>query len=145
MATSHVDPGMNIHENQIAREIVDASIQVHRILDRVLLESVYESALTIELNRRGIKVAREYRSTVNYRGVELGEGYRADMLVSGKVLLELKSVERVQPVHKKQFLTYLRLSDRKLGLLLNFGEALMKNGITRIVNDLPDSPPRPKP
>ncbi len=145
MATSHVDPGMNIHENQIAREIVDASIQVHRILDPVLLESVYESALTVELNRRGIEVARKYRSTVNYRGVELGEGYRADMLVSGKVLLELKSVERVQPVHKKQFLTYLRLSDRKLGLLLNFGEALMKNGITRIVNDLPDSPPLPKP
>ncbi len=141
MATAHVE----IQENQIAREVVDASIQVHRTLGPGLLESVYEAALTIELSQRGLEVVRQYPITVEYRGVALGEGYRADMLVRGKVLLELKSVERVQPVHKKQLLTYLRLSDRKLGLLLNFGEALMKNGITRIVNGLAESPPRPKP
>lgn len=131
-------------ENRIAREVVDAAIQVHRTLGPGLLESVYEAALTIELSQRGLEVVRQFRITVNYRGVELGEGYRADMLISGKVLLELKSVERVLPVHKKQLLTYLRLSNCRLGLLLNFGEVLMKDGITRIVNGLPESPLRPK-
>ncbi len=131
---------MEIRENEIAREVVDASIQVHRTLGPGLLESVCEGAFTAELGQRGREIIRQYPISVEYRGVALGEGYRVDRLVSGKLLLELKSVERVQPVHKKQLLTYLRLSDRKLGLLLNFGEALMKDGITRIVNGLPDPP-----
>ena len=103
---------VEIRENQIAMEVVDASIRVHRTLGPRLYECVYEGALTVELSQRVLGVIRQCPITVEYRGVAPGEGYRADMLISGKDLLELRSIERVQPVHKKQLLNYLRLPGR---------------------------------
>jgi GxxExxY protein len=125
-----------MHENEIARLIVDAAYQVHTTLGPGLLESVYETVLAFELTKRGLIVSRQAPIPVMYKEMSFDEGFRADLVVQGKVILELKSVEKVAPVHKKQLLTYLRLSDKRLGLLINFGEALIKNGITRIVNRL---------
>ena len=123
-------------ENEIAREIVDAAYKIHVALGPGLLESVYEIVLEYELKKRGLKVVRQVSMPVVYETVKLAEGYRADMLVWEKVIVELKSVEEVSSVHKKQLLTYLRLADKRLGLLINFGEALMKRGISRVVNGL---------
>jgi GxxExxY protein len=123
-------------ENEIAREIVDAAYKIHVALGPGLLESVYEVVLEYELKKRGLKVVRQVSMPVVYETVKLAEGYRADMLVGEKVIVELKSVEEVSSVHKKQLLTYLRLADKRLGLLINFGEALMKRGISRVVNGL---------
>ena len=127
-----------MHENEIARQIVDAAYQIHTTLGPGLLESVYETVLAYELRNRGLIVERQVPVPVVYEQVSFDEGFRADLLVAGKVMVELKSVEKVAPVHKKQLLTYLRLADKRLGLLINFGEALIKNGITRIVNRLKD-------
>jgi GxxExxY protein len=125
-----------MHENEIARLIVDAAYQVHTTLGPGLLESVYETVLAYELGQRGLAVTRQTPIPVVYKEMNFDEGFRADLLVQAKVIVELKSVEKVAPVHKKQLLTYLRLSGTRLGLLINFGEALIKNGITRIVNRL---------
>ena len=123
-------------ENEIAKIVVDAAFKVHTSLGPGLLESVYEAVLTYELTKRGLSVARQVPLPVIYEGVRLVEGYRIDLLVEGLVVVEIKSIEVVAPVHKKQVLTYLRLSGRKLGLLINFGEAYIKDGITRLVNGL---------
>ena len=123
-------------ENQIGRIVVDAAISVHRELGPGLLETVYEVVLARELRERGLEVERQRPIPIEYRGLKFDEGFRADILVEGKVILELKSVEAVNNTHKKQLLTYLKLTGMKLGYLLNFGEALMKDGITRIVNRL---------
>ena len=125
-----------MHENDIAKEIVDAAFKVHTTLGPGLLESVYEAVLAQELRKRSLKVERQAPIPVVYEEVRLEEGFRADLVVQDKVLVELKSVEKVAPVHKKQVLTYLRLANMKLGLLINFGEALIKDGITRVVNGL---------
>ncbi len=125
-----------MHENEIARLIVDAAYKVHSTLGPGLLESVYEAALSHEVQQRGLTVFRQVAVPVVYEGISFDEGFRADLLVAGKVIVELKSVEKVAPVHKKQLLTYLRLADKRLGLLINFGEALIKDGITRVVNRL---------
>ena len=125
-----------MHENDIAKEIVDAAFKVHTALGPGLLESVYEAVLAQELRKRSLKVERQAPIPVVYEEVRLEEGFRADLVVQDKVLVELKSVEKVAPVHKKQVLTYLRLANMKLGLLINFGEALIKDGITRVVNGL---------
>ena len=125
-------------ENEIGRIVVDAALKVHRALGPGLLESVYEVVLAHELKRRGLTVERQVSVPIEYDGLKFDEGFRADMIVGGKVVLELKSVERVIPAHKKQIQTYLRLMGKKLGFLLNFGEALMKDGITRAVNGLED-------
>jgi GxxExxY protein len=125
-----------MHENEIARLIVDAAYQVHTTLGPGLLESVYETVLAYELAKRGLMVTRQAPIPLNYERLSFDEGFRADLLVQDKVIVELKSVERVAPVHKKQLLTYLRLADKRLGLLVNLGEALIKDGITRIVNRL---------
>jgi GxxExxY protein len=101
-----------------------------------LLESVYESVLAYELEKRGLHVLRQQAISVVYDGLVFDEGFRADLIVEDKVILELKSVEAMLPVHKKQLWTYLRLTDKQLGLLINFGSALIKDGITRIVNGL---------
>ena len=124
-------------ENEIAEEIVDGAYKIHTSLGPGLLESVYESVLAYELNKRGMQVERQKPLPVIYEKVRLEEGFRADLIVSDKVIVELKSVEDVAPVHKKQLLTYLRLADKRLGLLINFGAARIKEGITRIVNGLP--------
>ncbi len=127
-------------ENEVARITVDAAYKVHNVLGPGLLEAVYEEALAYELKHRGLAVRRQYPVPVAYEEICFDVGFRADLFVEDMVIVELKSVETVAPVHRKQLLTYLRLSDLKLGLLINFGSALIKNGITRIVNGLEEAP-----
>lgn len=123
-------------ENQIGDYVVEVAIQVHRDLGPGLMESVYETVLEYELCGLGLRVERQVPIAIEYRGLRFEEGFRADMVVEDKVILELKCVERLNDAHKKQLLTYLRLTERRLGYLLNFGEALMKRGIVRVVNGL---------
>ena len=123
-------------ENEIGTIVIESVIAVHRELGPGLLETVYEIVLVRELQERGLKVERQVPVPIEYKGIRFDEGFRADIVINGKVILELKSVERVMPAHKKQVQTYLRLTGRKLGYLLNFGDALMKSGITRCVNGL---------
>lgn len=125
-----------MHENEIGTIVVDSAIRVHRALGPGLLESVYQIVLGWELKKSGLEIESEVLVPIVYRGVTFDQGFRADIIVNDKVVLELKSVERVTPAHKKQIHTYLRLTGKKLGYLLNFGEALMKEGITRSVNGL---------
>ena len=120
----------------MAREIVDAAFQVHTKLGPWLLESVYERVTEFELRRRGLCVERQAPIAVRYDGVPFDEGFRADLIVQGLVTVEVKSVETVAAIHKKQLLTYLKLAGDRLGLLVNFNETLVKNGITRIANGL---------
>ena len=127
-----------MHENEIARHIVDAAYHIHRKLGPGLLESVYETVLAFEIEKRGLTVKRQIPVSIEYEGIRFEEGFRADLIVEDKVIVELKSVENVSPVHKKQLLTYLRLTDSRLGLLINFGCALIRDGISRIVNRLPE-------
>ena len=127
---------MNQNENDIAELIVDAAFHIHQETGPGLLESVYEILLTDELERKGLNVERQKPMSIVFRGRSFDEGFRADLVVNGKVIVELKSVIALQDVHKKQLLTYLKLTGMKLGLLINFGEALIKNGITRVVNGL---------
>jgi GxxExxY protein len=123
-------------ENEIGKVVVDAAIAVHRILGPGVYENVYEVVLTYELKKHGLNVERQVPVSIEYDGIKFDEGFRADIIIESKVILELKSVESVTKAHKKQVLTYLRLTGCKLGYLLNFGEDLMKDGITRIVNGL---------
>jgi GxxExxY protein len=127
---------MTVHENDIARVVVDAAFKIHTTLGPGLLESVYLAVMKHELEKRGLNVEKEVAVPVIYEDVHLDVGYRADLLVEGLVIVELKSVEEIHPVHKKQLLTYLRLADKRLGLLINFNVALIKDGITRVVNRL---------
>jgi len=127
-----------MNENEIAKEIVDAAYHVHRKLGPGLLETVYEVLLAYELKKRGLNVKRQVPVAIVYENVKFDEGFRADLIVEDKVFVELKSVETVIPVHKKQLLTYLRLADKRLGLLINFGSELIRDGISRIVNGLND-------
>jgi GxxExxY protein len=123
-------------ENEIAKVIVDAAYKIHTTLGPGLFESVYETVLAYELGSQGLWIARQQAIPVVYEGVRLEEGFRADLIVEDKVIIEIKSLETLHPVHKKQLLTYLRLTNKRLGLLINFGEELIKNGITRLVNGL---------
>jgi len=123
-------------ENAIARQIVDAAYRVHTTLGPGLLESVYEAALAYELEKRGLRISRQQPIPVVYEEVRIQTGFHADLLVEDQVIVEIKAVETVAPAHKKQLLTYLKLADKRLGLLINFNVALIKQGITRIVNGL---------
>ena len=123
-------------ENEIAKVVVDAAFHIHTALGPGLLESVYQATLTHELRRRGLRVNSEVEIPVVYQEVRLDIGFRADLIVEDKVIIELKAVESTAPVHKKQLLTYLRLTGKRLGLLINFNVVLIKDGITRIVNHL---------
>ena len=123
-------------ENEIAKEIVDAAYKIRTTLGPGLLESVYEVALAYELEQRGLSVVRQQPIPIVYESVTFDEGFRADLVVENKVIVELKSVEQIAPVHSKQLLTYLRLADMHLGLLINFGTGLIKDGIKRTVNKL---------
>jgi GxxExxY protein len=126
---------MDEHLNKLSERVIGAAIGVHQELGPGLLESVYQRCLIIELQSMGIKAEMEVPLEVRYRGQLIDDmGYRLDLLVEGCLILELKSVEVVKPVHKKQLLTYLRLAGCRLGLLINFNEGLLKDGITRIVN-----------
>lgn len=131
--------------DRITGLVIDTSMDVHRRLGPGLLESVYEAVLAHELRKRGLRVECQVTIPVIWDGLRLDVGFRADMIVEGVVLIELKSIEAVSPVHKKVVLTYLRLSDLRVGLLINFGAELLKSGITRIVNGLPEEPPRGTP
>ena len=125
-------------ENEIAKEVVDAAFRVHKKLGPGLLESVYEVVLAHEIKKRGLSVIRQKPVPIKYDNMVFNKGFRADIVVEDSVILELKSIEATSPVHKKQLLTYLRLTDKKLGLLINFGAPLIKHGISRIVNGLKD-------
>jgi len=127
-----------VTENAIAREIVQAAFRIHTKLGPGLLESVYETVLAYELTRRGFRAKRQQPMPVVYEDVRFATGFRVDLMVEDKVIVEVKSVELLAPVHKKQLLTYLRLGDKRLGLLINFNEVLIKDGITRVVNGLED-------
>lgn len=125
-----------MRENDIGTMVIKAAIEIHRELGPGLLETVYEVILARELRRCGLQVATQVPVPIRYKGVRFDEGFRADLIVEGMVILELKSVERVNAAHKKQVQTYLRLTGCRLGYLLNFGEEVMKDGITRCVNGL---------
>lgn len=123
-------------ENEIGTIVVEEAIALHRELGPGLLEFVYEVCLSKALEQRGLAIERQQPIPIEYRGIRFEEGFRADVVIDGKVILEIKSVEKTTRSHEKQVHTYLRLTGLKLGYLLNFGEALMKNGIERIVNGL---------
>ncbi|HLP89504.1 MAG TPA: GxxExxY protein [Nostocaceae cyanobacterium] len=123
-------------EDEISKEIVDAAYKIHTTLGPGLFESVYETVLAYELEKRGLSIVRQQAIPVVYEGIHFEEGFRADLIVENKVIVEIKSLEATHPVHKKQLLTYLRLTNKRLGLLINFGDALIKNGITRLANKL---------
>ncbi|MDY6837828.1 MAG: GxxExxY protein [Thermodesulfobacteriota bacterium] len=124
--------------NELSSQIIKAAIHVHKELGPGLLESVYQSCMVIELEAMGLTVQPEVPLPIFYRGQRVHEeGYRLDLLVEDTIIVELKSVETIQNVHKKQLLTYLRLANKPLGLMINFNEALLKDGITRIINSPP--------
>ena len=125
-----------MNENATARQIVDAAYRVHTALGPSLLESVYESALAHELETKGLTFVRQHPVPVMYRGVQIQTAFYADLIVNDEVIVEIKAVETLAPVHKRQLLTYLRLTEKRLGLLINFNVLLIKDGITRIVNGL---------
>lgn len=124
-------------ENEISHKIIGAAIEVHRILGGPgLLEGVYESCFCHELLLRGLKIERQLAVPVSYKGTAVREPLYIDILVQGIVIVEVKAVEKLHPIHQVQLLTYLRLTGRKLGLLVNFGQEYVKDGITRVVNGL---------
>jgi GxxExxY protein len=124
--------------NRVSGEIVDAAMHIHRTLGPGLLESVYQAVLAYELRKRGLHVETEVPVPVIWEEVRLDTGFRADLIVDRLVVVELKALEAAAPVHKKQLLTHLRLTDKRLGLLINFGAALLKDGITRVANGIRD-------
>ncbi len=123
-------------ENEIAKEIVDVAYQIHTELGPGLLESVYEIILCYELKQRGLDTERQKPVPIRYKSIVFEEGFRPDIIVEDKVLIEVKSVAKTHPVHKKQLLTYLRLMDKRLGLVVNFGEEFIRDGVNRVVNGL---------
>jgi GxxExxY protein len=123
-------------ENDVGTCAIEAAIAAHRALGPGLLETVYEAVLAREIQDRGLKVARQVGIPIVYKDIRFEEGFRADLIVENLVIVELKSVESVTAAHKKQVQTYLRLTGLKLGYLINFGEAVLKTGITRCVNGL---------
>ena len=123
-------------ENELSKIIVDTCYRIHVALGPGLFESVYEEILSFELQEQGLQVARQQAIPVVWKEIKMEQGFRADLIVENKVLIEIKSVEAIAKVHQKQVLTYLKLTGLKLGLLINFNESLIKNGITRIVHRL---------
>ena len=123
-------------ENFLATRVIGAAIEVHRTLGPGLLESAYHDCLVHELGLRGLPYESEVPIALDYKGYVVGAAYRIDLLVAGKLLVELKSVDRLLPVHKAQVATYLRLMNRKLGLLINFNVSRLKDGVQRVANNL---------
>lgn len=130
--------------NQISGAILEAAIAVHKELGPGLLESVYESVLAYELRSCSLTVERQVPIRISYKDLDIQEAFRADLIVNDSIIIELKSIEKVQPVHKKQLLTYLRLANMRLGLLINFGHETLREGITRLVNDFEEPSQRPQ-
>jgi len=129
---------MELNEDEIGAIVVDTAVNLHKNLGPGLLENVYEVILTKLLSRRGLTVQRQVSIPIEYEGEHFGEGFRVDLFINGKVIIELKSIEKITDAHKKQLLTYLKLTNTKLGFIFNFGAALMKSGIIRIANGLPE-------
>ena len=125
-------------ENEIAKRVMDAAFMIHRELGPGLLETVYEAILAKKLTDMGLAVERQVPVPIRFEGMVFDEGFRADLIIERKVIIELKSVEHLAPVHSKQLLTYLRLTGCRLGLLINFGEALLKDGFKRVANGMLD-------
>ena len=123
-------------DNQVAHEIVDSAFRVHVALGPGLLESVYEAALAHEVTKRGLALVRQQPIPVFYGSVRLAVGFRADLIVEGRVIVEVKAVESLAPIHRMQVLSYLRAADLRLGLLINFNTVLLKHGLRRVVNGL---------
>ena len=123
-----------MQENEIGRHVVDCAVKIHMATGPGLLESVYETIMVYELKARNLKVDRQVSVPLIYKNIRFDEGFRADIIVENKVIIELKSVEKIMNSHKKQVLTYLKMTDLKLGYLLNFSEERMVDGITRILN-----------
>ena len=123
-----------MNENDIGTIIIDCAVQLHKITGPGLFESVYEVLLAKMIEEHGLQVDRQVTIPIQFKGINFKEGFRADVIVEKKVILELKSIEKICPAHNKQLLTYLKLSNLKLGYLLNFGAPLMKEGITRMIN-----------
>jgi GxxExxY protein len=123
-------------ENEISKIIVNSCFNIHKSLGPGLFESVYEEVLAYELYRYGVDFTRQEEIPVFYNDIKMGIGFKAYIIVENKVIIELKSVSKIEPVHQKQLQTYLKITDLKLGLLINFNEALIKDGIQRIVNKL---------
>jgi len=123
-------------ENQIAKILIEIAFKLHRELGSGLLESVYERLIFHELSKQDLNVEKQVPVNIHYDGQVFENAFRADLIIDNKVIVEVKSIESLNNAHKKQLLTYLRLTDMKLGLLLNFGAALLKDGIVRIVNNL---------
>lgn len=129
-------------ENEIAERILDEAFAIHRETGPGLLESVYETMLEDALAEKGIAVRRQLPIPFKFRGKQFDEGFRADLVVESAVIIELKSVKALEPIHAKQLLTYLKLSGLKLGILINFNEVLLRNGIRRVANGVEEPPPR---
>jgi GxxExxY protein len=125
-----------VTENEIAKQIVDAAYKIHTTLGPGLFESVYETIMAQELASRGLHLMRQQALPVVWENIHLEAGFRADLIVENKVIVEIKSVETIAPVHRKQLLTYLRLANKRLGILINFDVELIKDGISRVVNGL---------
>jgi GxxExxY protein len=123
-------------ENRIAREVVDSAVKLHKHFGPGIYETVYEPVLMHELKKRNLTSRNQIPVPLVYDGITFHVGFKIDVIVAELVVLELKSVEKLEPVHFKQLLTYLRLTGLRLGLLINFGEAVLKNGIHRVVNNL---------
>ena len=123
----------DLPENEISGKIIGAAIEVHKRLGPGLLESAYEECLCCEMKLRGIKFERQVALPLNYKGLHLDCGYRLDLLVEDKIILELKSIESLMPIHEAQLLTYMKLSGMKIGFLMNFNEKLFKSGLKRFV------------
>ena len=123
-----------MNENEIGALVVDTAVHIHRNLGPGLFESVYEAVLMRSLTKKGLFVQRQVSIPIEFEGEHFDEGFRVDLFIEGKVIIELKSVEKIIPVHKKQLLTYLRLTNTKLGYVMNFGEEVMKEGIVRLIN-----------
>jgi len=125
-----------MRENEISKIVVDRCFHIHTSLGPGLFESVYENILAHELIEKGLFIKRQYPIPVVWKGKKLDHGFRADIIIEDRVIIEIKSIEAIAPVHQKQLLTYLKLAKIKLGLLINFNNALIKDGIQRIVNNL---------
>ena len=125
-----------MENSTLSGEVIGAAIEVHRVLGPGLLESAYELAFERELVLRGLQVERQKAVPLEYKGVALGDGFRIDLLVQEQLIVEIKAVERILAIHEAQLLTYLRLADKRLGLLINFNEKTIKEGVKRVVNRL---------
>jgi len=126
----------SLSENEIGAIVVDTAVNLHKNLGPGLLESVYESIMLKLLFKRGLSVQRQVAIPIEYEGEHFDDGFRVDLFIEGKVIIELKSLEKITGIHKKQLLTYLKLTNTKLGYIINFGGELMKDGIVRIANGL---------